>query len=64
MGNRGTELATGRCGGRSRRRAGEQEGLSRARAPGGDGGVVPILGSIEEVTKGAVDDEAELGRRR
>jgi hypothetical protein len=49
---------------RSWRRTGEQGRLTRARAPGGDGDAVPILGSGEEVAKRAVDDEAELGRRR
>jgi hypothetical protein len=49
---------------RSRRKAGEQEGLTRARAPGGKGVSISILGSDEEVAVRAVDDEAELGRRR
>jgi hypothetical protein len=48
---------------RSRRRAGEQEGLSRARAAGGKGESISILGSVKEVTEGAVDGEARLGRR-
>jgi hypothetical protein len=48
----------------SRRRASEHEGLSRARAPGGKGESISILGSVEELAERAVDDEAELGRRR
>jgi hypothetical protein len=36
----------------------------RARALGGDGDAVPILGSGEEVAERAVDDEAELERCR
>jgi hypothetical protein len=49
---------------RSRQRAGEQEKLTRARAPGGDGDVVSILGSAEEVAEGAVVDKVKLGWRR
>jgi hypothetical protein len=36
---------------RSRRRAGEQEKLTRARAPRGDGDAVSILGLAEEVAE-------------
>jgi hypothetical protein len=49
---------------RSQRRAGEQEGLSRARALGGKGEMISLLGSGEEAAGCAVDDEAELGWRR
>jgi hypothetical protein len=49
---------------RSRRRAGEQGKLTCARASGGDGDAVSVLGSAEEVTKGAVNNEVKLGRRR
>jgi hypothetical protein len=56
-GNSGTGLTTGRCGGmaarrHSRRRAGEQEKLTRAQASGGDGDEVSVLGSAEEVAEG------------
>jgi hypothetical protein len=54
-------VAARRC---SWRKAGEQEEVTHARAPGGDGDAVPILGSGEEMAERAVDDEAELGRRR
>jgi hypothetical protein len=37
---------------RSWRRAGEQEKLTCARAPGGDGKAISILGSTEEVAEG------------
>jgi hypothetical protein len=37
---------------RSRRRAGEQEGLARARAPGGKGELISILGLVEEMAEG------------
>jgi hypothetical protein len=37
---------------RSRRRAGEQEKLTRARAPGGDGDAISIHGLAEEVAEG------------
>jgi hypothetical protein len=68
-GHRGAELATGRCGGRGGaslfpakgRRTG---GAIMCTSTRGDGGVVPILESVEEVAEGAIDDEAKLGRCR
>jgi hypothetical protein len=49
---------------RSRRRAGERGELTRARAPVGKGEAIPVLGLDGGVAERAVDDEAELGRRR
>jgi hypothetical protein len=37
---------------RSRRRTGEHGDLKRARAPGGVGDVIPVLGLAEEVAEG------------
>jgi hypothetical protein len=49
---------------RSRRRAGEHGELTHARAPVGKGEAIPELGLGGGAAERAVDDEAELGRRR